>query len=131
MQEFSISDSISSNRAKPQPAASHDPFSQPAAPERNAEDPLAMFNDAEPSFERKTLTRTRCSAMKRCLKESIFDDVTPSTLVQPDESKPAQPKEEASDELDPLALFGGSASAPAARHDDPRPDGWRAVNPSG
>lgn len=55
MQEFSISDSISSNRAKPQPAASHDPFSQPAAPERNAEDPLAMFNDAEPSLERKNV----------------------------------------------------------------------------
>ncbi|RYA59216.1 FHA domain-containing protein, partial [Enterobacter cloacae complex sp. CH23B] len=120
MQEFSISDSISSNRAKPQPAASHDPFSQPAAPERNAEDPLAMFNDAEPSFERKNVDPdTLFSDEALFKKESIFDDVTPSTLVQPDESKPAQPKEEASDELDPLALFGGSASAPAARHDDP------------
>ncbi|MDU2881334.1 MAG: FHA domain-containing protein, partial [Enterobacter sp.] len=120
MQEFSISDSISSNRAKPQPAASHDPFSQPAAPERNAEDPLAMFNDAEPSLERKNVDPdTLFSDEALFKKESIFDDVTPSTLVQPDESKPAQPKEEASDELDPLALFGGSASAPAARHDDP------------
>ena len=53
MQEFSISDSISSNRTKPQPAASHDPFSQPSAPERNAEDPLAMFNDSDPTLERK------------------------------------------------------------------------------
>lgn len=120
MQEFSISDSISSNRAKPQPAASHDPFSQPAAPERNAEDPLAMFNDADPSLERKNVDPdTLFSDEALFKKESIFDDVTPSTLVQPDESKPAQPKEEASDELDPLALFGGSASAPAARHDDP------------
>ncbi|MCU6190620.1 hypothetical protein KWH79_22530, partial [Enterobacter bugandensis] len=34
------------------------------------------------------------------------------------ESKP-EPAEEATDELDPLALFGGSASAPAARNDDP------------
>ena len=120
MQEFSISDSISSNRAKPQPAVSHDPFSQPAAPERNAEDPLAMFNDAEPSLERKNVDPdTLFSDEALFKKESIFDDVTPSTLVQPDESKPDQPKEEASDELDPLALFGGSASAPAARHDDP------------
>jgi FHA domain-containing protein len=55
MQEFSISDSISSNRTKPQPAASHDPFSQPAAPERNAEDPLAMFNDSDPTLERKNV----------------------------------------------------------------------------
>ncbi|MFH7904995.1 type VI secretion system-associated FHA domain protein TagH [Enterobacter cloacae] len=119
MQEFSISDSISSNRAKPQPAASHDPFSQPAAPERNAEDPLAMFNDSEPKLERKNVDPdTLFSDEALFKKESIFDDVTPSTLVPPVESKPA-PAEEATDELDPLALFGGSASAPAARNDDP------------
>ena len=119
MQEFSISDSISSNRAKPQPAASHDPFSQPAAPERNAEDPLAMFNDSEPKLERKNVDPdTLFSDEALFKKESIFDDVTPSTLVPPVESKP-EPAEEATDELDPLALFGGSASAPAARNDDP------------
>ncbi|EPF6064200.1 type VI secretion system-associated FHA domain protein TagH [Enterobacter cloacae] len=119
MQEFSISDSISSNRAKPQPAASHDPFSQPVAPERNAEDPLAMFNDSEPKLERKNVDPdTLFSDEALFKKESIFDDVTPSTLVPPVESKPA-PAEEATDELDPLALFGGSASAPAARNDDP------------
>ena len=119
MQEFSISDSISSNRAKPQPAASHDPFSQPAAPERNAEDPLAMFNDSEPKLERKNVDPdTLFSDEALFKKESIFDDVTPSTLVPPVESKPV-PAEEATDELDPLALFGGSASAPAARNDDP------------
>ncbi|MHA0919168.1 type VI secretion system-associated FHA domain protein TagH [Enterobacter cloacae] len=119
MQEFSISDSISSNRAKPQPAASHDPFSQPAVPERNAEDPLAMFNDSEPKLERTNVDPdTLFSDEALFKKESIFDDVTPSTLVPPVESKPA-PAEEATDELDPLALFGGSASAPAARNDDP------------
>lgn len=119
MQEFSISDSISSNRAKPQPVASHDPFSQPAAPERNAEDPLAMFNDSEPKLERKNVDPdTLFSDEALFKKESIFDDVTPSTLVPPVESKPV-PAEEATDELDPLALFGGSASAPAARNDDP------------
>ncbi len=119
MQEFSISDSISSNRAKPQPPASHDPFSQPVAPERNAEDPLAMFNDSEPKLERKNVDPdTLFSDEALFKKESIFDDVTPSTLVPPVESKP-EPAEEATDELDPLALFGGSASAPAARNDDP------------
>ncbi|WP_368529767.1 type VI secretion system-associated FHA domain protein TagH [Enterobacter cloacae] len=119
MQEFSISDSISSNRAKPQPAASHDPFSQPVTPERNAEDPLAMFNDSEPKLERKNVDPdTLFSDEALFKKESIFDDVTPSTLVPPVESKP-EPAEEATDELDPLALFGGSASAPAARNDDP------------
>lgn len=107
MQEFSISDSISRNRTKPQPAASHDPFSQPAAPERNAEDPLAMFNDSDPKLERKNVDPdTLFSDEALFKKESIFDDVTPSTLVPPVESKPA-PAEEATDELDPLALFGG------------------------
>lgn len=54
MQEFSISDSISSNRAKPQPAASR-PVLPACGPGRNAEDPLAMFNDADPSLERKNV----------------------------------------------------------------------------
>ncbi|WP_456072036.1 FHA domain-containing protein, partial [Enterobacter quasiroggenkampii] len=120
MQEFSISDSISSNRTKPQSAASHDPFSQPAAPERNAEDPLAMFNDSDPTLERKHVDPdTLFSDEALFKKESIFDDVTPSTLVPPGETSPVKPEEEATDELDPLALFGGKASAPAARNDDP------------
>lgn len=120
MQEFSISDSISSNRAKPQPAASYDPFSQPAAPERNTDDPLAMFNDADPKLDRQNVDPDSLFADEALFKkESIFDDVTPSALVPPDEHTPSQPKDEASDELDPLALFGGSASAPAARNDDP------------
>ncbi|MDU4275379.1 MAG: type VI secretion system-associated FHA domain protein, partial [Enterobacter asburiae] len=120
MQEFSISDSISSNRTKPQPAASHDPFSQPSAPERNAEDPLAMFNDSDPKLERKNVDPdTLFSDEALFKKESIFDDVTPSTLVPPGETTPAKQEDEATDELDPLALFGGKASAPAARNDDP------------
>ena len=120
MQEFSISDSISSNRTKPQPAASHDPFSQPAAPERNAEDPLALFNDSDPKLERKNVDPdTLFSDEALFKKESIFDDVTPSTLVPPGENSPVKPEDEATDELDPLALFGGKASAPAARNDDP------------
>ncbi|MDY0419445.1 type VI secretion system-associated FHA domain protein TagH [Enterobacter sp. 170198] len=120
MQEFSISDSISSNRTRPQPAASHDPFTQPAAPERNAEDPLAMFNDSDLKLERKNVDPdTLFSDEALFKKESIFDDVTPSTLVPPSETPPVQPEEEATDELDPLALFGGKASAPAARNDDP------------
>jgi FHA domain-containing protein len=50
--------------------------------------------------------------------ESIFDDVTPQRWCR--QMRYALPaKEEATDELDPLALFGGKASAPAARNDDP------------
>lgn len=120
MQEFSISDSISSGRAKPQPAASHDPFSQPSEPERNAEDPLALFSDSNPQLERKNVNTDTLFSDEALFKtESIFNDVTPTTLVAPEDNKPTLPKEEALDELDPLALFGGSASAPAARNDDP------------
>lgn len=120
MQEFSISDSISSNRAKPQPAESHDPFSQPKEPERNAEDPLAMFQNSDPQLERKNVNTDSLFSDEALFKsDSIFNDATPSTLVPPKESEPSLPKEEPKDELDPLALFGGSASAPAARNDDP------------
>lgn len=120
MQEFSISDSISSGRAKPQPAASHDPFSQPSEPQRNAEDPLALFSDSNPQLERKNVNTDTLFSDEALFKtESIFNDVTPTTLVAPEDNKPTLAKEEALDELDPLALFGGSASAPAARNDDP------------
>ena len=120
MQEFSISDSISSSRARPQPAESHDPFSQPREPERNAEDPLAMFQDSDPQLERKKVDTDSLFSDEALFKnDSIFNDATPSTLVPPKENAPSLPKEEPKDELDPLALFGGSASAPAARNDDP------------
>ncbi|MDN8600564.1 type VI secretion system-associated FHA domain protein TagH [Citrobacter sp. S2-9] len=120
MQEFSISDSISSGRAKPLPAASHDPFSQPSEPERNTDDPLALFSDSNPQLERKNVNTDALFSDEALFKtESIFNDVTPTTLVAPEDNKPTLSKEEALDELDPLALFGGSASAPAARNDDP------------
>lgn len=77
MQEFSISDSISSNRAKPQPAASHDPFSQPAAPERNAEDPLAMFNDSEPKLERKNVDPDTLFSDEALFKKRAFLTMSP------------------------------------------------------
>ncbi|MDA8477504.1 type VI secretion system-associated FHA domain protein TagH [Citrobacter sp. Awk 4] len=120
MQEFSISDSISSGRTKPQPAASHDPFSEPSEPERNADDPLALFGDSDPQLERKNVNTDALFSDEALFKtESIFNDVTPTTLVAPEDNTPTLPKEEALDELDPLALFGNSASAPAARSDDP------------
>lgn len=77
MQEFSISDSISSNRTKPQPAASHDPFSQPAAPERNAEDPLAMFNDSDPTLERKHVDPNTLFSDDALFKKRVFLTTSP------------------------------------------------------
>ena len=120
MQEFSISDSISSNRTKPQPAASHDPFAQPKAAERNTDDPLAMFRDSDPQLERKHVDTDKLFSDDALFKnDSIFNDATPSTLVAPKANEPSLPKETPQDELDPLALFSGGASAPAARNDDP------------
>ena len=123
MQEFSISDSISTARSKPQPAAEeHDPFTAPPPAERNPEDPLAMFNDSEPLFAQKGVETDSLFADETPFnKESIFADVTPTALVQPAgaPAKPAPAAEESQDELDPLALFGGGESAKAARSDDP------------
>lgn len=113
MQEFSISDSIASNRTIFQPAASHDPFTQPLEPERNAEDPLAMFNNSDPKFERKNVDPDTLFCDEVLFrKESIFDDITLSTLVPPGEAKTVQHEKETTDKLDPLALFGGQVSAP-------------------
>ena len=118
MREFSISDSISSNRAKPHPAASHDPFSQPAALERNAENPLAMFNDSEPKFKRKNVDPDMLFSDEELFKkESIFDDFTPSIMVPPS-VPPVKHEDEATNELDPLTLFGGNAYTPAVRDND-------------
>ena len=120
MQEFSISDSISTGKARPRPAAEHDPFDVPEPAGRNPEDPLALFNDSEPLFQRPEVETDKLFTDATPFnKESIFDDVTPSALVPPAEQPPAKPAAEASeDELDPLALFGGG-SAKSARHDDP------------
>ncbi|WP_163282027.1 type VI secretion system-associated FHA domain protein TagH [Klebsiella aerogenes] len=120
MQEFSIADSISSSRAKPQADNAPNPFAEPKPAERNPEDPLAMFADSEPLFERPPLATDDLFADDTPFdRDSIFADVTPTTLVPPVE-KPAQPvADEPQAELDPLALFGGDASAKTARHDDP------------
>jgi FHA domain-containing protein len=120
MQEFSIADSISSSRAKPQADNAPNPFAEPKPAERNPEDPLAMFADSEPPFERPPVATDDLFADDTPFdRDSIFADVTPTTLVPPVE-KPAQPvADEPQAELDPLALFGGDASAKTARHDDP------------
>ncbi|EPL9384240.1 type VI secretion system-associated FHA domain protein TagH [Klebsiella aerogenes] len=120
MQEFSIADSISSSRAKPQADNAPNPFAEPKPAERNPEDPLAMFADSEPLFERPPVVTDDLFADDTPFdRDSIFADVTPTTLVPPVE-KPAQPvADEPQAELDPLALFGGDASAKTARHDDP------------
>lgn len=120
MQEFSIADSISSSRAKPQADNAPNPFAEPKPAERNPEDPLAMFADSEPLFERPPVATDDLFADDTPFdRDSIFADVTPTTLVSPVE-KPAQPvADEPQAELDPLALFGGDASAKTARHDDP------------
>ncbi|EPJ5851215.1 type VI secretion system-associated FHA domain protein TagH [Klebsiella aerogenes] len=120
MQEFSIADSISSSRAKPQADNAPNPFAEPKPAERNPEDPLAMFADSEPLFERPSVATDDLFAEDTPFdRDSIFADVTPTTLVPPVE-KPAQPvADEPQAELDPLALFGGDASAKTARHDDP------------
>ncbi|MBK0465303.1 type VI secretion system-associated FHA domain protein TagH [Klebsiella aerogenes] len=120
MQEFSIADSISSSRAKPQADNAPNPFAEPKPAERNPEDPLAMFADSEPLFERPPVATDDLFADDTPFdRDSIFADVTPTTLVPPVE-KPAQPvADEPQAELDPLALFGGDASAKTARDDDP------------
>lgn len=120
MQEFSIADSISSSRAKSQADNAPNPFAEPKPAERNPEDPLAMFADSEPLFERPPVATDDLFADDTPFdRGSIFADVTPTTLVPPVE-KPAQPvADEPQAELDPLALFGGDASAKTARHDDP------------
>lgn len=121
MQEFSISDSISSSRAKPAEPQNFNPFAEPKEPERNPEDPLSLLGDHEPLVAPKSLDSDNLFNDEQLFKnDSIFNDATPSTLVPPVEPVQA-PKESApeSDELDPLALFGGSGSAPQARSDDP------------
>ena len=120
MQEFSIADSISSSRAKPQADNAPNPFAEPKPAERNPEDPLAMFADSEPLFERPPVATDDLFADDTPFdRDSIVADGTPTTLVPPVE-KPAQPvADEPQAELDPLALFGGDASAKTARHDDP------------
>ncbi|WP_313627211.1 type VI secretion system-associated FHA domain protein TagH [Kosakonia sp.] len=119
MQEFSISDSISSSRAKPQEAQNLNPFAAPKGPERNPEDPLSLLNNNEPLVTPKSLASDQLFNDEQLFKnDSIFNDSTPSALVPPVE--PTQKSHTPdSDELDPLALFGGSGSTKQTRSDDP------------
>lgn len=120
MQEFSIVDSISSSRVKPQADSVSNPFAEPKPAERNPEDPLAMFADSEPLFERLTVATDDLFADDTPFdRDSIFADVTPTTLVPPVEKTAQLVADEPQAELDPLALFGGDASAKTAHHDDP------------
>jgi FHA domain-containing protein len=83
MQEFSISDSISSNRAKPEPQALN-PFAAPKEPERNPEDPLALLSKNESAAAPRTIDTDKLFNDEPLFKnDSIFADVTPSTLVPP------------------------------------------------
>lgn len=129
MEEFSISDNISSSAAPGAPSARNqptmpvndplvNPFAAPEREERNPADPLAHFkNNDEPLFaEKKPATDTLFNQESLFGGDSIFADNTPSSLSQPEPGA----KKTATDtsELDPLALFGGAGSTPAARNND-------------
>ncbi|GLR08540.1 type VI secretion system-associated FHA domain protein TagH [Mixta theicola] len=117
--EFSISDSISANRVKSAaPAGDAHPLTTPTTENRNPEDPLAQFKTSEPlSFDRRSQAPDALFEKDELFKSnSIFNDSTPTTLVQPVAGKAAQPK--AKDELDPLALFGGGNATPAQLNSD-------------
>lgn len=120
MQEFSISDSISNSRAKSPEPQNLNPFAAPKEPERNPEDPLALLSGNEPLVTPKALAADQLFTDEPLFKnDSIFNDATPSALVPPLEQA-AKPQTPESDELDPLALFGGNnTSAAQTRSDDP------------
>ncbi|NCH54767.1 type VI secretion system-associated FHA domain protein TagH [Cronobacter muytjensii] len=132
MQEFSISDSISqgqsqSARPKAPEAQPFNPFNAPKEADRNPEDPLAHFTSggSEPLFGNERVNPDSLFKDDTPFdKDSIFNDVTPTTLVPPSDNrqaaKPQAPHKENEEELDPLALFGGVGSTPAqSRSDDP------------
>ena len=120
--EFSIADSISTSRSKPAaPAATVNPLTAAPTENRNPEDPLAQFATSEPlEFDRRSQTPDALFNQDELFKtDSIFNDSTPTTLVQPAADK-AVPPQAKSDELDPLALFGGGKPTPAQiNSDDP------------
>lgn len=119
MHEFSVSDSISNNQTKQQQTASHDPFSQPAVPERNTENPLTIFNGSNPKLEHKNVNSDTLFSDDALFKKvSIFDDVTPSVLTPQEENTSSLPIEEETDVFDPLALFGNTVRASSSRNDD-------------
>ncbi|MDI6442713.1 type VI secretion system-associated FHA domain protein TagH [Cronobacter dublinensis] len=134
MEEFSISDSISQGQSQSQTARPKAPEAQPFNPfnapkeaDRNPEDPLAHFTGGgnEPLFGNERVNPDSLFKDDTPFdKDSIFNDVTPTTLVPPSDNrqaaKPQAPHEENEEELDPLALFGGVGSTPVqSRSDDP------------
>lgn len=120
MQEFSISDSISRNRSKPQDASAANPFAAPQAPERNPEDPLSQLRQNDPVIAPRSVNTDALFNDEALFKsDSIFADATPSSLVPP-VGQPTRETAPVQDELDPLALFGGvGAGTSATRDDDP------------
>lgn len=118
--EFSIADSISTSRIKPAaPAIASDPLAAEPTENRNPEDPLAQFKTSEPlNLDRRSQAPDALFSQDELFKsDSIFNDNTPTTLVQPSVEKAVQPQAKA-DELDPLALFGGGKSTPAQLNSD-------------
>ena len=70
------------------------PLTTPSTENRNPEDPLAQFNTGEPlSTERRSRAPDALFEKDELFKsDSIFNDSTPTTLVQPAAEKAAQPK---------------------------------------
>ncbi|WP_034948196.1 type VI secretion system-associated FHA domain protein TagH [Erwinia oleae] len=117
-QEFSITDNLSS-RSKPAPVSGN-PLTEGPTPDRNPVDPLAQFSSADLNLDRRESTPDALFNEDPLFKQqSIFDDSTPSTLLQQPAATPQQPVK-GHDEVDPLALFGGGGGAPQQTHrDDP------------
>ena len=115
-QEFSITDSLSSNRSKPAATGSN-PLTE-TAQDRNPVDPLAQFTQQPDSLNLDRRDQTPDSLFNDdplFNQRSIFDDSTPGTLMQqPDQSQSAK-----ADEVDPLALFGGGSTPAQLNSDDP------------
>lgn len=105
MEEFSISDNISSSAAPGAPSARNqptmpvndplvNPFAAPEREERNPADPLAHFkNNDEPLFaEKKPATDTLFNQESLFGGDSIFADNTPSSLSQPEPGAKKPPR---------------------------------------
>ena len=115
-QEFSITDSLSSNRSKPA-ATGPNPLTE-TAQDRNPVDPLAQFAQQPDSLNLDRRDQTPDSLFNGdplFHQRSIFDDSTPGTLTP----QPAQSQSAKVDEVDPLALFGGGSTPAQLNSDDP------------
>lgn len=115
-QEFSITDSLSSNRSKPAATGSN-PLTE-TAQDRNPVDPLAGFGSQQESLNLDRRDQTPDSLFNDdplFNQRSIFDDSTPGTLMQ----QPGQSPSAKADEVDPLALFGGGSTPAQLNSDDP------------